>query len=295
MGVPALRPLELSDLRRVHELVQPEIQELVLGEEDLRRNLFEDPDASQGLLLGALEGEALAGIACAVLRGQVGHIKLLAVERSRRRVGIGGRLLREVESRLASLGAASVQTDGAAPVYLLPGLPVRCAEGRRFFEARGYRELETRVSMTASLQRAVLETGDLEARLAHSGIQVRRAAAEDAELLRCQIGSIFSREWAVEVDFSLKRAVPGTHIALSGGRLAGFASARVWARNAFGPMGTIPGHEGKGIGEVLLKRGLADLLDAGEERAVIPWIGPEAFYRRKAGANTTLEYAVLQK
>ncbi len=290
-----LRTLDPADIPAVLRLVRPELEELVLGEEDLRRNLFEDPDACADLNLGAFEGGNLAGVACGVVRAETGFIKLLVVEPARRREGLGGRLLTELELRLAQRGAARAQTDGAAPVYLLPGLPVRCAEGRRFLDGRGYREVEARASMTAGLKGLDLEAREKEVSLAAGGILVRRASERDANLIVGQIESLFSPEWAVEVGFSLRRAVPGTHIALAGDRLAGFASAGVWARNAFGPMGTNPAHEGKGIGEVLLKRCLADLRDAGQDSALISWIGPEDFYRRKVGAETTHRYVVLGK
>jgi mycothiol synthase len=295
MSETALRVLEPSDLPRALELVRPELPELELTEEDLGRNLLEDPESSRDLLLAAHDGGALVGVACAVRRGVSGHIKLLVVAPSRRKRGIGGTLLGEIERRLFSLGATSVETDGAAPVYLLPGLPERCLEGRRFLEARGYRAVATRSSMTAELLKASLNSVELEERLARRGIEVRRATAGDAEMLLARIEGDFSRDWAVEVAFSLGRSRPGTHIALADGRLAGFASAGLWARNAFGPMATTPGFEGQGIGEVLLRRCLADLRAAGVERAVIPWVGPTDFYRAKVGAALTLPYTLLQK
>ncbi|MBI4601389.1 MAG: GNAT family N-acetyltransferase [Planctomycetes bacterium] len=292
-----LRDLERSDLESVLELVRPEVPELVLEPDDLRANLFEDPGADRGTHLAAEEGCRLAGVACGVLRGGpggTGHLKLLVVEPSRRRRGTGSLLHDELVRRLAGRGAARVATDGAAPVYLLPGLPERAAGGRRFLERRGYRAVEERASLTADLRGLDLETGPLEARLG-PGFAVRRAAPADRDLLDREVAGLFSSDWAFEAVASLRRARPGVHLALHEGRLAGFAAAGVWARNAFGPMGTAPAFEGRGIGEILLKRCLRDLRDAGQRTATIAWIGPEEFYRRKAGAETTLRYVVMER
>jgi hypothetical protein len=48
----------------------------------------------------------------------------------------------------------------------------------------------------------------------------------------------------------------------------------------FGPMGTADEARGLGLGEVLLYRCMADLQAAGHKTAVIPWVGPDAYYSR---------------
>jgi GNAT superfamily N-acetyltransferase len=73
---------------------------------------------------------------------------------------------------------------------------------------------------------------------------------------------------------------PAVHLALRDDRIVAFsahsAQNREWG--FFGPMGTTPAARGHGLGAVLLMRCLEDLRKAGYGRAVIPWVGPIAFY-----------------
>jgi predicted N-acetyltransferase YhbS len=60
-------------------------------------------------------------------------------------------------------------------------------------------------------------------------------------------------------------------------------------------MGTLPAHEGRGLGSALLRRALADLRAAGESTVVISWIGPEGFYRRELARCQRVGYVFLRK
>ena len=75
---------------------------------------------------------------------------------------------------------------------------------------------------------------------------------------------------------------PAMHLAVADGRIIAFSGHssqnREWG--FFGPMGTTPAARGKGVGQVLLRRCLNDLRDAGHTTAVIPWVGPIGFYSR---------------
>jgi GNAT superfamily N-acetyltransferase len=50
-------------------------------------------------------------------------------------------------------------------------------------------------------------------------------------------------------------------------------------------MGTTEKAQGKGLGELLLKRCLQDLKTAGFKEAIIPWVGPIGFYFQKCSAK----------
>lgn len=285
--------LERAHLDALARTIAAEVPELRLDSRYLARNLFEDPDAEPALLLAGFKGSRLAGVAASVRRGETAHLKLLVVDPSARRRGLGTRLLAETLERLAQAGVDRVETDGAAPCYLLPGLPVRCSDGRRLLEKSGFEAVEERSSWTVGLQGLDLATENKERALVAGGIAVRRAEATDRDLIFSEVTRLFTREWAVEAAWTVLERTPKVHVALRGGSLVGFACAGVWAANAFGPMGTSAAEQGRGVGEVLLKRSLADLRAAGEENALISWVGPLDFYRSKVGLGEEHRYVVL--
>ena len=97
----------------------------------------------------------------------------------------------------------------------------------------------------------------------------------------------FGADWRFEVSLALENDPPGLHIALKDGRLIAFSAHssqnREWG--FFGPMGTVPAARGLGLGRVLLWHCLNDMRDAGHRTAVIPWVGPIAFYQQWAGCH----------
>jgi predicted N-acetyltransferase YhbS len=297
-----VRTLQREDLSAVLPLAREAVPALRLDEELLDEILLRDTDAPDNLTLAACDDGQLVGVACAVirvgessLRESRGHVKLLATLPQRRREGIGSMLLSLLESRLVELGATTIETDGASPRYLQPGLPITATAAQALFEKNGYELIEKRVSMTASLDDLDLDASSGVETLASGGIVVRRATSSDARSVCERIQARFSSIWANEVAVSIARSRPGVHLALdaASAQLAGFACSGLWARNAFGPMGTVDEMTGRGIGGVLLSRCLLDLRQRGERNAVIPWVGPERFYQRRCGAEITLKYLVL--
>ena len=303
-----IRTLEREDLPAVVPLAREAVPALRLDEELLEEILLRDAGAPADLALAACDADELVGVACATVRVRPsgscpasrdlhGHVKLLATAPGRRRQRIGTLLLSLLERRLIGLGVATIETDGAAPCYLQPGVPLRARVARALFEKSGYDSIEERASMITRLEGLDLDTTNDVERLEHAGILVRRARSADSTRVCERVAARFSAAWAEEVAVSIARSRPGVHLALdaTGADLAGFACAGLWGRNAFGPMGTVDEKQGRGIGGVLLLRCLLDLRDCGEKDAVISWIGPERFYERRCAAETTLRYVALRK
>jgi GNAT superfamily N-acetyltransferase len=67
----------------------------------------------------------------------------------------------------------------------------------------------------------------------------------------------------------------------------GFACHSVNRAGWFGPTGTDPAWQRRGIGSALLGAACEDLMSAGHVSAEIAWIGPLAFYARTAGAKVS--------
>lgn len=290
-----VRPLESRDLGSVLALAAPALEPLIPTEADLARNLLEDPGTGPDLSLLAEEEGRTVGCAVGAVRERTGHVKVLLVAPAERRRGLGTRLWGCLSQAFQARGCLGAETDGAAPIYLLPGLPEGAGPARAFLEKLGFKEIERRASMTARLQGLELDTRPSERALAAAGITIRRARPEDAPFLEREIPRAFEPAWGVEVAEGLKHHPVGVHLAFSAERLVAFSAVRIWAKNAFGPMGTVPDFEGRGLGATLLRRCLDDLRAAGEKDAVIPWVGPEAFYERKVGARRDLEYVVLAR
>ncbi len=300
----SIGPIGREHLSRIARLVRPRFEELELDEDYLNANLFEDPDFVPDLCAGWFEEGELVAVAMAVPRGRadhpiggsIGHLKVLHARDGPHSDAILMALLERTETALRRHGSWRVQTDGAAPVYLLPGLPRRERAARALLEAAGYRQIDARRSMTVRLAGADLETEPAELGLRGGGIVLRRGEGYDRAVIPAQVRAVFSKSFAYEIDRALETASKGSvHLALRGDRLVGFSVSGLWAANAFGPLGTVPEFEGRGVGTVLLRRALKDLRAGGVSTGVIPWVGPEKFYRRAVNAETTLEYDVLEK
>lgn len=267
----------------------------------LAEKLDAEPAEAAGGGFAAVSDEAVAGWAFGVLRrspaGPRGVVKLLAVAPAFRRRGIGAALLKAVESRLVQAGAATIRFGESAPNYLLPGVDERCAPLLRLLEGRGYARIGTTVNMAVDLEAEAFATEADEARLTTAGIAVRRVSAADVASLEALVGDRWP-SWAAEVATALSARPPAVHVACSpDGAVVGFATydGNNVGTGWFGPMGTAPGWEGRGIGRVLLRRCLQDLRRQGLDRAVIPWVGPVAFYEKHAGATVSRTFIRFEK
>ncbi|MDP2872377.1 MAG: GNAT family N-acetyltransferase [Bacillota bacterium] len=132
----------------------------------------------------------------------------------------------------------------------------------------------------------VLADGRAErAALRCAGIVVRRIAAYEAGVLRAFVAGAFSDGWADEAQRCFVHQPPSCFVAVSEGKIVGFAVHECTRRGFFGPMGVDPGFRGRGVGMALLLTSLAAMRDLDYKYAVIGWVGPQGFYERHAGAK----------
>lgn len=256
----------------------------------LEEKVWADPGYTPETVLVYEWGGEIVGFAQGVVRdhgaGQRGYVKLLAVDAAHRRRGIGGELLAVIEASLREGGAGAVRVAESAPNYLTPGLDARYTPGVLFFEKHGYRRIGETSNLEVDLDREDWSTGAEEADLAAGGFTVRRAEAGDGEAVRAFLG-IHWPPWVAEVEAALAHDPPTLHLALKEREIIAFAAhdANNVGTGWFGPMGTAPTARGQGLGRVLLRRCLHDQRAQGLRRAVIPWVGPIAFYAHHAGAE----------
>ncbi|HEY3108243.1 MAG TPA: GNAT family N-acetyltransferase [Chloroflexota bacterium] len=263
--------------------------------DQIAENLADDRGAEPDLRLAVRGGRDPIAAAVGTNRGDVGFVKLLAVDPAHRRAGIGSALLAELERRLAAGGARALRVFADAPHYLRPGVDFRDTPLVSFLERRGFEQRRAVCNMTADLATARLDTEIDEARLAGEGFEVRRLAAADADAFDRYLTERWSASWRAEGMRSLRRQPVSTHLALRDGRIVGFATHSVSGPGQFGPMGTDQELRGRGVGAVLLRRCLADQRAAGLAECDIQWVGPKGFYADHVGARITTCYWQYEK
>jgi GNAT superfamily N-acetyltransferase len=220
------------------------------------------------------EGEAVATVhgdfdGMAVTCGK--HLRLIAVNRQRRRRGIGRALLRDAESRGAQVIAAEPGN------YFTPGVVASDHASLAFFQSLGYGE--------------TARTQNLEAEL--SGAQAILPARSDRrEDVLNFIEHYFGPIWRFEA--SLGATI---FYVEHQGQIAGFSTHDANNRGLgfFGPTGVAPQWRGRGFGRQLLLASLADLHRLGYSRAVIPWSEAVEFYRKACGATIAHHFVILRR
>ena len=254
--------------------------------EPLRRTIFDDPDHKReyGFLLR--DDNDIVGVMVGVQRGNEAWLKLFAVERSRRRSGIGGKMLREIEERFRAGGVHRVHTLNSSPYFAMPGLDVRYTEAFCLLQAHGY-ELDRYVhNMEVDLSVSDFDTRESESALAGRGITIRRLKREDGPVLRPWVERNWGDNWATEACNSLKNDPVTTFVAVNDRDIVGFATYDVMLiPGSFGPTGVEDSMRGLGLGKILLFRCLQDMKEKGYRRCEIIWVGPIAFYAHTAGAR----------
>ena len=122
------------------------------------------------------------------------------------------------------------------------------------------------------------------ATLAEKDILVRRAMASEKNRVAGWIQNRFGEGWAAECEVAFARQPIACMIAVSGGRLAGFACHDSTYRNFFGPIGIDPDLRQKGVGRAVLLATLHAMAETGYAYAIIGGAGPVAFFERCVGA-----------
>lgn len=283
-----IRELREADLPALADLCRRSLSD-PLDEPLLRRLFLADPGFTPGYHLAIDAGGQLAGAILGSLRerggARVGGVRLLVVAPELRRRGLGGRLLAELEWRMAADGLAEIQSV-VAPNYLWPGIDLRRhTPAYCLFKARGYERVADAVNMDVDLT-----ARDWAAELAGlrlgPGWEVRRATPAERDPALAWVRANWSAGWAFEAEMAFAAAEPTIVLALRGEQVGGFACwdvSGLWG--TFGPTGTDEALRGQGLGKALLFACLAEMRAQGYTSAEIGWTGPIAFYARAADAT----------
>jgi N-acetylglutamate synthase-like GNAT family acetyltransferase len=217
---------------------------------------------------------------------KIGFVKLIATEPMMRRQGIGTQLLQQAEAILWKAGVSHLRVFDSNPNYLQPGIDPRYTETIVFFEHHGYKRCGETANMEVDLAGQDFSIISAEEQLHLKGIEIRRAIMGD----RDDLITLLQRHWPAwipEVERTLLNYPISLHIATHQNRVIAFSAydSNNFNTGWFGPMGTEPAMQGKGVGGVLLRRCLQDIKAQGHRFAVIPWVGPCHFYLHYAGAR----------
>ena len=283
-----IRPYREQDAERVLTVWNKWLPYDPLTRELLREKTLGDRDFDPDLTLILEDNGEIVGFGQGLVRPWyepgVGWIKLFAIQPGRY-LDVGPELLRPLEEGLKNKGAEFVQVFDSAPNYLMPGIDPRYTEMLVFFQRAGYTRYDDTSNMDAPLEGASFDTSEREAKLRESGIEVKRADLADRERVLEFVREKFI-QWVPEVDATFENDPVSLHVALVDGRVVAFSAYDANNRGTgwFGPMGTDPSLRGKGVGAVLYLRCLRDIQNQGHKKAIIPWVGPIAFYFRTSGA-----------
>ena len=198
------------------------------------------------------------------------YLRLLAVDPAHRGRGIGTALLREAESRGASVVAAEPGN------YFTPGIIDTDQATLAFFRKRGY-------AQTAATQNLTAATGDRRPATVTSGGRERVL-----EFIERNFGPIWR--------FEAAKAETIFHIDVDG-EIAGFAAQEANNRGlgVFGPTGVGQAFRGRGLGRDLLLASLAELRRLGFDGAIIPWTDAIEFYRKSCEAQVAHRFVIMRR
>ncbi len=285
-----IRKYKDEDFNAVLELLKKSLVHDEITSELLKEKLQGDPHFDREMVLVTEDGDRITGFMQGVtrdIRGErIGYLKLMAVDPDNRKKGIARQMYGMMEDLFRKRGVRKVRIFDVPLNYFQPGIDPRYTEALCFAWRMGFARFDDTTNLIADLEGRDWETARMEHDLAEEGIVISRATEEDrVELLRF-IEDEFAL-WRHEVSMAFQREPVAIHIARFNDRIRGFSAynGNNVGNGWFGPMGTSNVLRGRGIGEVLLKRCLSDLKAEGNKKAIIPWVGPIAFYAHHAGAN----------
>jgi GNAT superfamily N-acetyltransferase len=286
-----IRPAGQADLPAIHALATESLSLDTFSPALLAEKLFQcprQPEFTWETRL-AIDGGRVLGFLQSVCRpaAHKAWLGLFATAPDCRRRGIATQLY-EAACRAWPAEIGEIEVLAIPGNYFAPGLDPRYTEALCFLERHGFERFRDCVNLTADLSEP-FATRAAEVELTARGVNIRRARREDAATLDAFFAEHFGADWRYEAGLGLTNDPPTLHLALMNNQIVGFSAHSTQNREwgFFGPMGTAPASRGLGVGSVLLHHCLNDLREAGHRSALIPWVGPIAFYQHWSGARVS--------
>lgn len=258
-------------------------------EEDIRKQIVNDPDFDPAMLIGAYKDGELIGSAMGVYRPwkneKTGFIKFIIVKENLRKSGIGSALLKACKMELEDKKCDNLIFASSSPLYFCPGVPKDESDSCIFLEKKGWQRISERINLNVDLSKMAINSPPLEKPV---DISLAIADKDSKEKVLKFVDSEFSRSWTDETEDAFSaNAQKFCFITTekSSGDVLGFATVNTANPNWFGPMGVRPDMRGKGLGKLLASHALLRAKEVGLKQIVLPWINEkESFYRKIVAA-----------
>jgi len=282
-------PLQKEDTKFLVDLFNEQYNYDPINDEILTEKIFREEHFENDLNFVVKDDKKLVGFASGFLREQdgkmTGWIKLLATIDQKKMGPVLLETFDRIEAKLLEKGAETIRFFDSFPNYFTPGIDPRYTSLITLLHKKGYERRRDNVVMTACLKQN-FDTKKAEENLKNKfNITIKRANNND----KIKLYNLIEKEfpvWRHEIEFAYQKNINPVHIAIMDKKVIAFSnhSCNNVGTGWFGPMGTTKEAQGKGLGEILLKRCLQDLKDEGHKEATIPWVGPIGFYFSKVGA-----------
>lgn len=226
-----------------------------------------------------IRGEPGIGVVASCVRDGAGYLRLLMVDPSARRRGLGDALLAAAEDDLADL--PSVTVGGDAPDYLFPGVEIDQIEMLCLLERRRYQRGEANFNMIVDLSQLPPQPPD-----------ARVAEPDEREELEAWTATHWPF-WSAEV----LRCADRQRLMVSRDD-DGIAAVCCWdgARTGWvGPVAVRPSIIGHGRGRSVLVAALHRMRASGSVQVEIGWVGPIRPYAETVGARLHRVFFVYRK
>ena len=266
-----------------------------ITEEILSEKIFREENFDNDLNFTVKNHNTLAGFASGFIREQdgkmVGWIKLLTTIDQKTMGPILIETFNKIEDKLLEKGVDTIRFFDSFPNYFTSGIDPKYTSIITLLHKKGYERRRDNVQMITNLDQDFDTKKDEEEAKNKFDITIKRANNNDKTKVFDLIDNEFPL-WHQELELAYSKNINPTHIAILDKKVIAFSnhSCNNVGTSWFGPMGTTKEAQGKGLGEILLKRCLQDLKDAGFKEAIIPWVGPIGFYFTKVGAEVDRIY-----
>ncbi|HEY6471310.1 MAG TPA: GNAT family N-acetyltransferase [Acidimicrobiales bacterium] len=228
-------------------------------------------------------GDPARGVVAVVGCDDGPHIRLLVVDESARRQGVGHSLLEAAENRARAEGHSVLLTGADPPYFLWPGVPSTETGLLCLLERRHYGRAETNFNMDVDLTAITDDPGGHEL-----------AGPDDLEEIDEWMATHWSN-WRPEVLRALRKG--NLVVARGEGADAGvtaFCAFEVNRRGLLGPVAVRPDLMGRGMGKGVLLGALHELRRRGADKVSVVWVGPVVPYAAVGGTVTDV-YFVYRK